>query len=143
MQNITIHFVSSFFVLKICWYSSHNNCWHIYWQFICSVYNFVRCNHWMVNNSWLNINLFTTTCNRIPNIIFFACFLFIRIFARTPIFIIIPLLIRVIFSTVKLHLHSHDIFFVNNFDPFIPTIILKSLQIKSFVLFGTNTSLDR
>ena len=42
-----------------------------------------------------------------------------------------------------IHLHSHDICFVNVFDSFIPVIMLKTLRFKSSILFGRHTLLDK
>ena len=56
-----------------------------------------------------------------------------------PTFIIISILILI----TNLHLHSHDICFVNIFDSFIPIIMLNMLRFESSVLFGTHTLLDR
>ena len=42
----------------------------------------------------------------------------------------------------NLHLLSHDICFVNFFDSFISVIMLKTLRLKSCVLFGTHTLLN-
>ena len=63
--------------------------------------------------------------------------MFFWIFALTPTFIIIILLIRVTFSTIK---------FIFTFTfIFIPVIVLQTLKFKSksSVLFGTHTLLDR
>ena len=57
------------------------------------------------------------------------------LFALTSKFIVI--------SPSNLHLHSHDICFVNVFDSFIHVIILNRLRFKSSVLFGTQTLLDK
>ena len=60
-------------------------------------------------------------------------------------FIVIPLLIWIMFSTLIFYLHSHlhDICFVNIFDSFILVIMLKTLRLKSSALFGTHNLLDR
>ena len=47
------------------------------------------------------------------------------------------------FLPLNLHLHLHDICFVNVFHSFIPVIMLNTLRFKSPVLFGTRTSLDK
>ena len=47
------------------------------------------------------------------------------------------------FFPSNLHLHLHNISFVNVFDTFIPVIMLKTLRFKSSVLFGTHTLLDK
>ena len=44
----------------------------------------------------------------------------------------------------SLHIHSHDICFINVFDLFIPVIMMKKThRFKSSVLFETQTILDR
>ena len=47
------------------------------------------------------------------------------------------------FFPSNLHLHSHDICFVNVFDSFFPVIMLNTLRFQSSVLFGTHTLLDK
>ena len=47
------------------------------------------------------------------------------------------------FLPSNLHLHSHDICFVNIFHSFILVIMLNTLRFKSSVLFGTRTLLDK
>ena len=42
----------------------------------------------------------------------------------------------------SLHIHSHDLCFINVFDLFIPVIMMKTHRFKS-VLFETQTILDR
>ena len=43
----------------------------------------------------------------------------------------------------NLHLHSHDICFVNVFNSFIPVITLNTLRFKSSALFGKHAILDK
>ena len=47
------------------------------------------------------------------------------------------------FFPSNLHVHPHDIHFVNFFDSFISVLMLNILQFKSFVLFGTHTLSDK
>ena len=47
-----------------------------------------------------------------------------------------------IFSS-NLHLHSHDISFVNVFDSFIPVTMLNTHRFKSSVLFGIDSLSDK
>ena len=44
---------------------------------------------------------------------------------------------------MNLHLHLHDISFVNVFDSFILEIMSNTLRFKSSVLLGTHTSLGK
>ena len=44
---------------------------------------------------------------------------------------------------MNLHLHSHDICFVNVFSSFIPVILLNTLRCKSSALFGRHALLDK
>ena len=62
--------------------------------------------------------------------------MFFRIFALAPTFIVIPILIRVTFFTI-----TFTFICFNVFDLFIPVIMMNTL--KSPVLFGTHTLLDR
>ena len=61
--------------------------------------------------------------------------MFFSIFALVRTFIIIPILIRVTFATIKLTLHSHNICFAYIFDPFILVRMFKTLKYKSPVSF--------
>ena len=47
-----------------------------------------------------------------------------------------------IFFSSNLHLHLHDISFVETFHSFFPVIIFKTCIIQSSVLFETHTLLD-
>ena len=47
------------------------------------------------------------------------------------------------FVTSDLHLHSHDIFFINVLDSFFPVMMLNTLRFKSSVLLGMHTLLDK
>ena len=65
-------------------------------------------------------------------------------FTLTSTFIVIPpLILNYSFFTSNLHLYSHGMYFVNVFDSFIHAIMLKTLRIKSSVLFGIHTLLDK
>ena len=44
MQNITAHFISYFFVMKVCWHSTRKICWYICWYTTCIIYNFITRN---------------------------------------------------------------------------------------------------
>ena len=64
-------------------------------------------------------------------------------FTLISTFIVIPSLISELhFLPTNLHLHLHDIYFVNVFGSFVPVITLNTLRYKSSVLFGTDTLLD-
>ena len=99
MQNITIHLLSYFFIIRICWYSTHVVCWysicnicwyricHICWYSVCDIYNFITHNY---QQYFLNTYHFTNTWARIPAIIFFARiipFTLARVFVNIPFFI--------------------------------------------------------
>ena len=47
------------------------------------------------------------------------------------------------FVPLGLHLHSHEICFINVFNSYIHIIMLKKLRFKSSVLFGIHTLLDK
>ena len=64
-------------------------------------------------------------------------------FILTSTFIVIPPLNYITFVPSRLHLHSHEICFVNVFDSFITVIRLKRLRFKFFPLFGTFALLDK
>ena len=99
-----IHLISSFSVMKIYWCiscsicrCSIHVCCHICLYTICSTYNFVTHNHWIISDTCWTLAIFTSTCSRILNI-FFACMFFLN--SHENIFI--PLLIWVTFFTIKL-----------------------------------------
>ena len=105
MQNIEIlHFTGCFLFIKICWN-------YFFYKFITSIS--------------------TSTCTRIPNIIFFTYMFFTHINS----YCYFTLDLNFIFLS-NLHLHLH-ICFVNVFDSFIPVIMLSTFRFKSSVLFGT------
>ena len=82
--------------------------------------------------------IFTITCSRIRNI-FFTYMTFITF---TSTMIVIPLS-ESHFLPSNLHLHSHDMCFVNVLESFIPVIMLNTLRFKSSVLIGTHILLDK
>ena len=60
-------------------------------------------------------------------------------FTFTSDFIVIPPVILItIYFLSNLHLHLHDICFVEIFDSFSPVIMFNTLRFKSSVLFGTH-----
>ena len=63
-----------------------------------------------------------------------------KFFTLASTFIVIPLLI---FLPLNIHLHSHNICFVNVFNSSILVITLNTLRFKSSVLLGTHTLLDK
>ena len=65
------------------------------------------------------------------------------LFTLTMTFIIIPPLTSLHYPPSNLHLHLHDICFVNVFDSFIPAIMLNMPRFKSSVLFGIHTLLEK
>ena len=92
--------------------------------------------------SYISI-IFTSMCSRIENIIFFA-YKSCRIFTFTLTFIVIPILVRVTFSTIEFtYTFVWYICLVNIFDIFVPVIILNTFRFKYSVLFGTHILLDR
>ena len=64
-------------------------------------------------------------------------------FTLTSTFIEMLPLILITFCSSNLHLHLHDVCFVNIFDSCITVIMLHKLTFKSSVLFGAHTSLDK
>ena len=64
-------------------------------------------------------------------------------FTLASTFIDIPFLIELHFLPSNLHLHLHDICFVNVFDSIIPVIMLNTLRLKSSVLLGTHILLEK
>ena len=133
MENRTIYFIYYFFVMKICWHSNHNICWLICWYAICSIYNFITCNHWIVNSTFWIFTIFLTTRSRFEIWCFSHAsysFKFLHLHRRVSLF---HFWFKLHFLPLHLHLHSHDICFVYIFDSFIPVIILKTLKFKCFV----------
>ena len=51
--------------------------------------------------------------------------------------------IKVLFFPLNLLFQSHDIYFINAFDSFIPVIMLNKLRFKACVLFGAHALLDK
>ena len=74
----------------------------------------------------------TNTCPRIPTIIFLAL---VTTFTLTLTYFIIPLLIRIAFVLMTLHLQSHQICFVIVLASFLFFIILNTLTLMSFVFW--------
>ena len=122
-------FTGYFFFVKICW---HCFCWN----------SLIPPNYWVINNTWIFFTIFATTFSKIPNIIFFA-HMFFRFFHSHQHLPLFHVWFELLFLPSNLHLHLHDICFVNVFDSFIPVIMLKTLRFKSSLSFGTNTLLDR
>ena len=85
------------------------------------VYNFIINN--FIHSTCKMFSIFTITCSRIPNIIFFT---YMMLFTLTSTFIVIPPFIWLSFWLSNLHLHPHDICFVNAFDSFIPIDLFKN-----------------
>ena len=83
----------------------------------------------------------TNTSTRISNMIFSTYRLFLYTHMDFYCYSTIDLKLDCLSS--NLHLHSHDICFVNVFGSFIPVILLNMLKFKSSVLFGTYTLLDK
>ena len=92
IENLS--FIGCFFFIKICWNSF---CFFIVWPSF-SVHTYITPNPWIIRNICSISTSFTTTCRRIPNIIFFT---YIMFFTLTSIFIIFPLLFWVTFSIKK------------------------------------------
>ena len=88
-------------------------------------------------------SIFATASNRIPNIIFFGHTMLFWIFTLGQHLSLFRFWFELHFLPSNLHLHSHDICFVNAFDAFVLLIILKALRFKSAVLFGTYYLLDK
>ena len=109
--------------------------WNSFCFFILSLYNFITLERWIIHYTCWIFYIFGITCRRIPNIIFFTHMTF---FTPTLTLIHIPRLIWITFFSSNLHLHSHDICFVNFFDSFIPVIILNTLRF-CFARFIWNT----
>ena len=72
-------------------------------------------------------------CSRIPNIIFF---IYMNFFTLILTFIVIPTLIWITFFPTNLHLHSHDIFFVNVFNSFIPVHFFHQIHIYICMIYA-------
>ena len=102
------------------------------------VYNFITGNHLIVNYTNQIFIIFAKTCSSIPNIIFFTYMLF-TLDQHLSLF---HFWFDLHFLPSNLHLHLHDTCFVNVIS-FIPVIIINTLRIRSPVLFGTHTLLDK
>ena len=84
---------------QFCWSTF---CWTGFcWNSFCFFYNFNTYNNWITNTSF-TFTIFIATCCRIPKISFLAHTMLFQIFTLTLSLIIISLLIRVTFSTIKL-----------------------------------------
>ena len=101
--------------------------------FFC-VYDFITHDHWIMHTTCQIFSIFTTTCTRIPSIIFFR---YTTFFILTSTFTDVPPLIWITFFSSNLHVHSHDISFVKMFDSFFPGIILKTCIFKIFCFIWT------
>ena len=115
-------------------------CWNRFYFFIVWLYNFITRNHWIIHNTCQIFSIFTITCSRIPNIIFFTYMIFLHSYRHLSLF---HHWFHLHFVQSKLHLHSHDICLVNAFDSLIPVIMLNTLRFKSSVLFGIQILLDK
>ena len=83
-------------------------------------------------------SIFAITCRRIPNIIFSHAWRFSHSHQHLLLF---HHWYKLHFFPWNLHLHSDDRCFVNIFDSFVPVIMLNTLRINSYVLFGSHTLL--
>ena len=98
-------FTGSILFVKSCW-----NCF-------CFFYNFIKCNHLIVKNTWWIFPIYKATCSRIPNIIFFEqrqCFFFLFLHLHRHLWLF-HFWIKLHFLPSNLHLHLHDICFFNVF----------------------------
>ena len=128
-----MHITDCFLFIKICWNS--------FCFFIELFYNFItNYNRWIINNTCQIIVISTITCSRIPNIIFFT---YMMLFTITLTFMVSLPLTWITFFPSNLHLHLHDICFVDVFDSFIPVIMLNILRFKYSVLFATHILLQK
>ena len=132
MQNMTMHFIFHFFIIRINWHSRCGICWYsicyICWYTICDIYNFITQSYWFISNFFFQIAaILTNACARIPAIIFFT---YTILFALTLSFIIIPVLIWITCCTIE----------------FVSVITLNMFYITltfiSFVLLGTHNFVD-
>ena len=74
---------------------------------------------------------------RIINIFFYTLDVFLAFFTHVKLLSLFYFRFELHFLPSNLHVRSHDICFVNAFDPFIPAIILKIFKFTSSVLFAT------
>ena len=125
-------FTSYIFCIKIFWNS--------FYFFIVWLYNFKTGNRWIIHNTREIFYILVTTRSRIPNIIFFTSRCFLHWHRHLSLF---HYWSELHFLPSNLHLHSHDICFVNVFHSFVPVIMLNTLRFKSSVLFGTHILFDK
>ena len=66
------------FFIKSCW---NRFCFLVVW-----LYNFITRNQWTIHNTCWIFSIFTTTCSRIPNIIFSHTWSFLHSHQQLPLF---------------------------------------------------------
>ena len=131
-----MRFTACFLFIKIC---CNCFCFFVVWNsfvvrlcFCVRIYNY----NFITNNCWIIyeiFSIFTATCSRIPNMIFFMYMIFLQSYQHLSLF---HHWSELHFLPSNLHLHLHDRCFVNVFDLFIPVIMLNTLRFKFYVLFG-------
>ena len=109
-----------------------------FWNCFCFLYNLIIRNYCIINNTSYVFTIFTTTCSRIPNIIFSHTWCSFKLLHSHQHLSFFYILFDLYFLPSALHLYLHDIYFVNVIDSFIPVIMLKILRYKSPILFQTH-----
>ena len=144
MQNIKAHFVSYFFVMKVCWHSTRKICWYICWYTTCIIYNFITRNDSESSNILAKYSAFYqlhVPAFQVVSFLQALCYFgFLHSHRHLFLFHFWPL-----FHTLYLiyiYLHLHDMCF-NILESFITFIISKRIKFKCSVLFGTRSLLDR
>ena len=95
-----------FFVSKISWCSACNICWHSTQTFVGAFADtlsaaFIISPHIITELSIILPNDNISLTSKIPKKIYFTCMMLFQIFALSPTFIIIPILIQITLSAIK------------------------------------------
>ena len=101
MQNIAINFISCILIIRIYWHIYFYSICRFCWYNIHNRYNFIARDHWSISNTFQILAILTSTCGRIPTIIFFAL---LHSHWHVLLFHFWPELLIVL---LNLHLHSH------------------------------------
>ena len=117
MKDITVHFISYFFIIRIYWHINCNISWHIIcridWCNIGKAYSFIVHNYWIIKNAFQIPANLRNSCARIQIIIFFVHAV---LFTLTLAFTIIQFLIWATYCTIKFAFTIGDNIFYQYFN---------------------------